>query len=150
MKNYVLKKWYKNKNHQKFVYPDDMDEELIPMMDVFNNIPGIRTVFSCCGHGGDGWYVIFNTTSSFVNKELLDFFKENGNCEKLLPNLKFETVDFGNIHAGCNLVPETRIGVYCNELGSLPIEKRRSAYKKICEWFSKFTPRSTWDVVHEF
>ena len=51
MKNYVFKKWYKHANHRKFTYPDDVDAELLPMLDVFNNLPGVRTCMSCCGHG---------------------------------------------------------------------------------------------------
>ena len=51
MRNYVSKKWYKSRDHRKFTYPKDVDKELVPMLDVFNNIPGVRTVYSCCRHG---------------------------------------------------------------------------------------------------
>ena len=50
MRNYVSRKWYKGKDHRKFSYSKDVDKELVPMLDVFNNIPGVRTVFSFCGH----------------------------------------------------------------------------------------------------
>jgi len=45
-------------------YPDDIDKELIPLLDSMNSIPGIRTLFSCCGHGRrDGEFYIYLAAS---------------------------------------------------------------------------------------
>ena len=32
-------------------YPKDMDKECIPLCDALNKLPGIRTTYSCSGHG---------------------------------------------------------------------------------------------------
>lgn len=42
-------------------YPDDMDIECVKLCDVLNDLAGIRTCSSCCGHG-DRPYRIFFTT----------------------------------------------------------------------------------------
>jgi len=36
-----------NKNR----YDEMMDEECIPLCDAINDIPGLKTIESCCGHG---------------------------------------------------------------------------------------------------
>ena len=48
-----------------FEYPDDIDKEMIPLLDALNNIPGVSTLFSCCGHGrgGDDFYIYLTCTS---------------------------------------------------------------------------------------
>ena len=33
-----------------FEYPDDIDEDMIPLMDAMNNLTGISTQFCCSGH----------------------------------------------------------------------------------------------------
>jgi hypothetical protein len=33
------------------IYPSDMDVECMPLCDALNNLKGITTVESCCGHG---------------------------------------------------------------------------------------------------
>lgn len=40
-------------------YPNDMDEECIPLCDALNALPGIKTHESCCGHGKDAHRVFF-------------------------------------------------------------------------------------------
>ena len=39
--------------------PDDMDPECIPICTAMNNLPGIRTVESCCGHGERPHWIFF-------------------------------------------------------------------------------------------
>lgn len=137
MKNYVLKKWYKGRDHRKFTYPKDVDKELVPMLDVFNNIPGVRTVYSCCGHGYPGWYLDFRTTSNFMYDKLREYFKDD--C---VVNTAF---------VGYNGVPERRVTVYCDKLGMMKESDRRKEYKRICEHFSQYAPKSEWkDEVKEF
>lgn len=75
--NYVLKKWYKNADHRKFTYPEDVDAELIPMLDVFNNLPGVRTCMSCCGHGTGRWYMSFYCASDFIANVILNYFSRS-------------------------------------------------------------------------
>lgn len=141
MKNYVLKKWYRGKDHRKFTYPDDVDKELVPMLDVFNNIPGVRTAYSCSGHGFPGWYLDFRTTSDFMYSVLCNFFLNYGD------GLTFRIDIALN---GTNLVPERRITVYCDSLGMMKASDRRKHYSRICKFFSDFSPSSDWKTVHEF
>lgn len=75
--NYVLKKWYKNADHRKFTYPEDVDAELVPMLDVFNNLPGVRTCMSCCGHGVGRWYMSFYCASDFIANVILNYFSRS-------------------------------------------------------------------------
>ena len=49
-------------------YPDDMDNECVPMCDFFNNV-GLKTRFSCCGHGVEGYVVIFDDSVSDADIE---------------------------------------------------------------------------------
>ena len=142
MKNYVQRKWYKGRDHRKFTYSNDVDKELVPMLDVFNNIPGVRTVFSCCGHGYPGWYIDFRTTSDFMFNTMLKYF------DKDCGDLRFDVQTADDF--GLNSVPEKRITIYCDKLGMMKVPERKREYAKICEHFSKFAPRCEWDKVHEF
>ena len=45
-------------NVENIQYPDDMDKECIPLCDLFNVI-GLKTQFSCCGHGDAPFKIIF-------------------------------------------------------------------------------------------
>lgn len=157
MTNYVLKKWYSGKDHRKFTYPDDMDEELAPMMDVFNNIPGVRTEFCCTGHGNDGWYISLQCASEFMHDIIVQYFMRaipvdmtSGDwIRKVVTTLPFEVVDNPSCASSCQ-VPERRVTIYCNELGKMPESKRKKEYKKICEYFAEFAPRASWKKIHEF
>src|SRR5258708_2531043 len=40
-------------------YPSDMDAECVPICDALNELPGIRTDESCCGHGRQPHRVFF-------------------------------------------------------------------------------------------
>ena len=39
--------------------PDNMDPECIPICEAMNEIPGIETSESCCGHGRHGFWIFF-------------------------------------------------------------------------------------------
>lgn len=150
MRNYVQRKWYKGRDHRKFTYSNDVDKELVPMLDVFNNIPGVRTVYSCCGHGYPGWYIDFRTTSDFMYRILYKFFTKDGDGWKgVLPDVDF-TVNTSDFASFGDAVPEKRITVYCDQLGMMKVDERRKQYAKICEVFSHYAPRCEWDKVHEF
>jgi hypothetical protein len=148
MRNYVLRKWYKGKDHRKFSYSKDVDKELVPMLDVFNNIPGVRTIYSCCGHGYPGWYLSFKTTSDFMYNTLVNYFNKDGDEYPWFPDVDFNVETDESEQWG--LVPEKRVTVYCDKLGMLKADKRREEYAKICEFFSKFTPYCEWKKVQEF
>lgn len=153
MRNYVLREWFKGKEHRKFKYPDDIDEELVPMLDVFNNIPGMRTQYCCCGHGGDGWYMVFEFTSEFMHEKTIQFFRGVCNSEDWRLGLEFEVFyrygysEISNIYGG---VPEMEVSIYCNPLGKLPADERANKYEIICKYFSQFAVPAFWGEVQEF
>ena len=149
MRNYVCKKWYRSRDHRKFTYPKDVDKELVPMLDVFNNIPGVRTVYSCCGHDKPGWYMMFYTASYYMAGVLEDYFKTKG-MGKLDQSLEFQVNRCDDGWKNWNTVPESRITIYCDNLGMMKTEARRKEYMKMCEFFSGFAPRREWGKVHEF
>ena len=129
MKNYVLKKWYQNSNHRKFTYPNDVDKELVPMLDVFNNIPGVRTEYSCSGHDGNTWYITFKCSSEFVKNVILNYFTDTPKLDdddplnRLRTNLEYEVV-YDEHQDSYNIVPEKNIAIYCKELGEMTEKKR--------------------------
>ena len=129
MKNYVLKKWYQNSNHRKFTYPNDVDKELVPMLDVFNNIPGVRTEYSCSGHDGNTWYITFKCSSEFVTNVILNYFTDTPKLDdddplnRLRTNLEYEVV-YDENQDSYNIVPEKNIAIYCKELGAMTEKKR--------------------------
>ena len=43
-------------------YDGYMDKECVELCDALNDIPGIETTESCCGHGKDGFRVWFKIT----------------------------------------------------------------------------------------
>ncbi len=158
MKSYIVKKWFKNRDHRLFTYPEDVDGELIQMLDVFNNIPGVRTLYSCCGHGNSQWYMVFNCTSDFMVNVLLNYF---GDCidvsddeylTKLkMGHLKFELeYDENASDNDVNHVPEKKVVVRSELLGRMNESRRKKEYKKICEFFSSFAPYRTWGKIQEF
>ena len=51
-----------------FEYPEDMDRECILICDVFNSC-GLKTKYSCCGHGRDNFYVMFDDEVSILKME---------------------------------------------------------------------------------
>lgn len=148
MKNYVLRKWYKGKDHRKLSYSKDVDKELVPMLDVFNNIPGVRTIHSCCGHGYHGWYMTFKTTFDYMYRELYRYFTKQGDGLGLFPGVDFNVET--DKSEQCGLVPEKRVTIRCHQLGMLKSDQRREEYAKICEFFSKYTPSCEWEEVQEF
>ena len=156
MKNYVFKKWYKHANHRKFTYPDDVDAELLPMLDVFNNLPGVRTCMSCCGHGKSNWYMTFLCTSDYMVNVILNYFSKNVPIDendewqkRVQTTLEFD-LDYDENVSEYHAIPEKMIIVSSNELGKMSESGRCREYKKICEFFSHFMPYNEWTKIHEF
>lgn len=48
---------------KQFEYDSNMDEEILNLCNAMNNIPGIETTGSCCGHGAESLKIFFNVTS---------------------------------------------------------------------------------------
>lgn len=56
-----------------FKYPDDMDNECVPLCNIFNTL-GLTTEFSCCGHGEDDFVILF---SKEVSDNMVIAFLQN-------------------------------------------------------------------------
>ena len=50
----------------KFIYPEDMDKECIPMCDFFNSI-GLETESSCSGHNKTDFCIIFSDKVTYTD-----------------------------------------------------------------------------------
>lgn len=60
-----------------FEYPDDIDEDMIPLMDAMNNLMGISTQFCCSGHSKPSeydFYILFHCTSIQSLKKIRNAF----------------------------------------------------------------------------
>ena len=44
-------------------YPEDIDQECIPLCDALNSLPGISTISSCCGHREHPHRIFFESDS---------------------------------------------------------------------------------------
>ena len=158
MKNYIVKKWFKNRDHRKFTYPKDIDVELVQLLDVFNNIPGVRTLYSCCGHGDGEWYMVFNCTSDYMVDVLMNYF---GDCVDVSDDNRLTRLKMGHLKFEMeydedaqenmnNNVPEMKVVVRSNVLGHMKENERKREYKKMCEFFAEFAPFRTWEKIQEF
>lgn len=64
----------KNLDLQKFKYPKDIDQELVPFLDAANSVPGVRTMFCCSGHGNSMFYVMFACCNEIVASSIFKIF----------------------------------------------------------------------------
>lgn len=51
------------KSEKRDGYDGNMDPECIDLCNALNEIPGIETISSCCGHGKDGFAIWFRAKS---------------------------------------------------------------------------------------
>lgn len=138
---YVLRKWYKQRDHRRFNYPKDVDEEMVQMLDVFNNIPGVRTRYCCCGHGDSQWYLSLNCVGKEVAAIISEFFRGRDDFE----------VEVESASDNCvNMVSENAVVVRSERLGRMPQKERFKEYRRICEFFSHAAPYRGWERVSEF
>jgi len=111
----------------KFVFDtfeqvDDFDEEMIPYLEILNDIPGIVSCYSCAGHNrseDDKGYILF-----YVSKEMFDIL-----VDKIYPYLynKFLDIDPTAIELGFN---------YLEEKVRMSISWKSKYFKQIIETFT--------------
>jgi hypothetical protein len=142
----------KMKTIQKFKYPKDVDEELIPMLNIINSIPGVRTLFSCCGHGKNEFYLALAYTScqtrSYIDNifqrisfNIKGFNDEDTNNKNIC---KFRILDMYCLDNN-DMIFENRVLYSSNELGLMNKKERLKEYKKICYFLMKLLPNEYWD-----
>ena len=127
------------KNFQRFSYPKDMDKEMIDFMDVLNNIPGCRTMYSCQGHHQGGWYFVANCCNEISLACIRDYFENKQKAG--MPNIEIlEGRELGIISE----IPELTIAVYDKSFDAQTLEKKKAAYADMCRHFLKYVPRRHW------
>jgi hypothetical protein len=52
------------------IYDEYMDKEVIPLCDMINSLPGLKTYESCCGHGKRSINIYFYVCSDITDKGL--------------------------------------------------------------------------------
>ena len=55
-------------------YPSDIDKECVHICDAMNQVPGIETIESCCGHGERPFHIWFRAENLGCLPDLLYFF----------------------------------------------------------------------------
>ena len=68
-----------------FEYPDDIDEELIPLLNTLNNITGVSTQYSCCGHHRrkNDFYIFLHCSSLISLRRIFNAFDYSISTEKI-------------------------------------------------------------------
>lgn len=137
---------------QKFKYPKDVDKELIPMLNIINSIPGVRTLFSCCGHGKNDFYLSLAYTSCQTRSFIDNIFQRNGCVIKGFNDedstnkyiCKFRILD---THCSLtnDIIFENNVSYYSEELGLMNKKDRLKEYEKICYFLIKLVPNECWD-----
>ena len=126
------------KNFQRFSYPKDMDKEMIDFMDVLNNIPGCRTMYSCQGHKRGQWYFVANCCNETSLSAIRDYFE---NRQKAGKNIEIvEGRELGII----SQIPEWKIVVYDKAFDQQTYAGKKAAYTDMCKYFLQFVPRKHW------
>lgn len=134
-------------------YPGDDDEELVPLLDLLNSVPGIRTLFSCCGHSTKSFYMVLAFTSlqarsllenmvatcKHLDKNKLVNFVDEDCC----PHARFTIEDFGDSMLD-SIVFENHVGFYSSDLGMKKKTERIKDYKRMCKFIMKLVPRKHW------
>lgn len=137
---------------QHFSYPKDIDQEMVPLLDVINSIPGVRTMYCCCGHGKESWYLSLSFTSIAALMAVEHWFdpRHTSNYERLhsltesaetcthyvYTRYRFETTNAE--------LPEYTVAFYSEELGMTSASKRKQEIKRMCKYFSNFVPVKHW------
>ena len=141
------------KRIQKFKYPKDVDQELISLLDAFNSIPGVRTLFSCCGHGKEKFYIMLAYTSTQTRSLIETIFSKNTRYIKNFNDDltykdvfigKFKSHDFYNKPINDNIIFENCVGYYNTELGLATKKERVKNYKKIIKILTRLVPNENW------
>lgn len=132
-------------------YPGDVDLELLPLLDLLNSVPGVRTMFSCCGHGRESFYMVLAFTSTqarslvenglqaikYIDRKIADY------QEDCFPHAKFTIEDFYTKNEN-SIIFENCVGFYSQELGLKKKAERIKDYKRMCKFIMKLVPSKHW------
>lgn len=132
-------------------YPGDVDIELIPLLDLINSVPGVRTLFSCCGHGRESFYMVLAFTSTQARSLIENGWQGLKNIDRRIadyqedcyPHAKFTVEDFHSKDLN-SLIFENAVGFYSTDLGTKKKPERIKDYKRMCKFLMKLVPRKHW------
>ena len=132
-------------------YPGDVDQELLPLLDLINSVPGVRTMFSCCGHSRESFYMVLAFTSAQARSLIENCFhaikhldpKIADYQEDCFPHARFTIEDFYTKNAN-SLIFENSVGFYSDDLGMKKKAERIKDYKRICKFIMKLVPKKHW------
>ena len=132
-------------------YPGDVDLELLPLLDLLNSVPGVRTMFSCCGHGRESFYMVLAFTSTQARSLIENGLQALKNLDRKIadyqedcfPHARFTIEDFYTKNAD-SLIFENSVGFYSQELGMKKKAERVKDYKRMCKFIMKLVPRKHW------
>lgn len=156
-KNQAVKpRHYKSfKRILKFEYPDDIDQELVPFLDVLGSIPGLRPLFSCCGHGREEFYLVLGCSAPFILSKVLSILgvkpkdisriAQEGGSVKTRKNQFTVWVDLPSQHPSfCLTSYEHGIRIYGLKLGLMKSKERKVALKVLKDQFLGLVPQKHW------
>lgn len=131
---------------QHFDYPKDIDQELVPLLDTINSIPGVRTLFSCSGHGREHFYLVCAFTSLELASAFEDVFSDRhpNTLEAVAHQLPCHFVIDNLGNQGYCPHYENSIGYYSEELGLMSEEARKKVLDLLLDYFIKFVPNKHW------
>ena len=147
--------WTAEESREKLIvsleYPGDVDQELLPLLDLINSVPGVRTMFSCCGHSRESFYMVLAFTSAQARSLIENCFhaikhldpKIADYQEDCFPHARFTIEDFYTKNAN-SLIFENSVGFYSNDLGMKKKAERIKDYKRICKFIMKLVPKKHW------
>jgi len=151
--------WTKAQANRKCIvsleYPKDVDKELIPLLDLINSVPGVRTIFSCCGHAKESFYMVLAFTSlqtrslfenmvsrnKYIDKNITTSFADEDCC----PHARFTVETFGK--TACAIL-ENQVGFYSTDLGLKKKAERIKDYKRMCKYIMKLVPYNHWMLTN--
>ena len=132
-------------------YPGDVDLELLPLLDLLNSVPGVRTMFSCCGHSRESFYMVLAFTSAQARSLIENGLQALKNLDRKIadyqedcfPHARFTVEDFYTKNVD-SLIFENSVGFYSQELGMKKKAERVKDYKRMCKFIMKLVPRKHW------
>ena len=132
-------------------YPGDVDLELLPLLDLLNSVPGVRTMFSCCGHSRESFYMVLAFTSAQARSLIENGLQALKNLDRKIadyqedcfPHARFTVEDFYTKNVDF-LIFENSVGFYSQELGMKKKAERVKDYKRMCRFIMKLVPKKHW------
>lgn len=151
---------------QHFKYPKDVDEELVSLLDAVNSVPGLRSMFCCCGHGRQEFYIMLACCNEEIAKKVFKIFNlpfqkdiilaisNSGGSRIALQSGKilskdnkfYAYLDSPDIsrYRGFATQEKISISVYSEALGMLKTRERKLEISKLEKKFLKLVPKIHW------